>query len=248
MSGSSVMPKVLIIDDEPQISRLLKLTLQTDSYSVRDTDDGQTGLIEAAAFRPDLIILDLGLPDMPGIDVLKRLREWTKVPVLVLSVSTGQFEKVSALDSGADDYLTKPFDTSELLARLRVLIRRKSSTVEAIVIRFGSIQMDLNAHVVTKNGQEVRLTAMEYALLHLLITNRGKIVMHKNILRELWGPRFETHTNYLRVYMRRLRQKLEDNPEEPRFLVTVSGFGYRLNDKDLTFVNKTDQDQDLASA
>jgi two-component system, OmpR family, KDP operon response regulator KdpE len=246
MTGSSLAPKVLIIDDEPQISRLLKLSLETDSYSVRDVDEGRRGLIEAAAFRPDLIILDLGLPDMPGLDVLSRLREWTKVPVLVLSVSTGQFEKVSALDAGADDYLTKPFDTSELLARLRVLIRRKQSAVEAIVIRFGSIQMDLNAHVVTKNGQEVRLTAMEYALLHLLITNRGKIVMHKNILRELWGPRFESHTNYLRVYMRRLRQKLEDNPEEPKYLVTVSGFGYRLNDKDLTIEQQANQD--LASA
>jgi two-component system KDP operon response regulator KdpE len=246
MSGSSQMPKVLIIDDEPQISRLLKLTLETDGYLVRDADDGRTGLIEAAAFRPDLIILDLGLPDMPGLDVLKRLREWTKAPVLVLSVRTGQFEKVSALDSGADDYLTKPFDTSEMLARLRVLIRRKHSTIEAIVIKFGSIQMDLNAHVVTKNGQEIRLTAMEYALLHLLITNRGKIVMHKNILRELWGPRFESHTNYLRVYMRRLRQKLEDNPEEPKFLVTVSGFGYRLNDKELTIEHQANQD--LASA
>jgi two-component system, OmpR family, KDP operon response regulator KdpE len=241
MNGTSLMPKVLIIDDEPQIRRLLKLTLETDSYSVRDADDGRTGLIEAAAFRPDLIILDLGLPDMPGLDVLKRLREWTKVPVLVLSVCTGQFEKVSSLDSGADDYLTKPFDTSELLARLRVLIRRKQSTIEAVVIRFGSIQMDLNAHVVTKGGQEVRLTAMEYALLHLLITNRGKIVMHKNILRELWGPRFESHTNYLRVYMRRLRLKLEDNPEDPRFLITVSGFGYRLNDKELTIENQANQ-------
>src|ERR1700722_6418377 len=241
MSGSS-LPKVLIIDDEPQISRLLKLTLETDGYLVRDADDGRTGLIEAAAFRPDLIILDLGLPDLPGLDVLKRLREWTKVPVLVLSVRTGQFEKVSALDSGADDYLTKPFDSSELLARLRVLSRRQNAAIGSVIIRFGAIEMDLNPHIVRKAGQEVKLTAMEYALLYLLVTNRGKIVMHKNILRELWGPRFESHTNYLRVYIRRLRQKLEDNPDQPKFLVTVSGFGYRLNDKDLTIEHQSNQD------
>jgi two-component system KDP operon response regulator KdpE len=234
MNGSSPMPKVLVIDDEPQIRRLLRFTLEADGYALREADDGRTGLIEAAGFRPDLIILDLGLPDMPGLDVLKRLREWTKVPVLILSVQTGQFDKVSALDSGADDYLTKPFDSSELLARLRALVRRQNSAIGAVIIRFGNIKMDLSAHLVTKAGEEVKLTAMEYALLYLLVTNRGKIVMHKNILRELWGPRFESHTNYLRVYMRRLRQKLEDNPDQPRFLATVSGFGYRLNDKELS--------------
>jgi two-component system KDP operon response regulator KdpE len=234
-----MMPKVLVIDDEAQIRRLLRFTLEADGYSVRETDDGRTGIIEAAGYRPDLIILDLGLPDMPGIDVLKRLREWTDVPVIILSVRTGQYDKVSALDSGADDFITKPFDSSELLARLRVLSRRQHSGAGAVVIRLGSVEVDLSAHMVTKNGQEVKLTAMEYALLHLLLTNRGKIVMHKNILRELWGPRFESHTNYLRVYMRRLRQKLEDNPEDPKYLVTVSGFGYRLNDKDLSVTQET---------
>ena len=234
-----MMPKVLVIDDEAQIRRLLRFTLEADGYSVRETDDGRTGIIEAAGYRPDLIILDLGLPDMPGIDVLKRLREWTDVPVIILSVRTGQYDKVSALDSGADDFITKPFDSSELLARLRVLSRRQHSGAGAVVILLGSVEVDLSAHMVTKNGQEVKLTAMEYALLHLLLTNRGKIVMHKNILRELWGPRFESHTNYLRVYMRRLRQKLEDNPEDPKYLVTVSGFGYRLNDKDLSVTQET---------
>jgi two-component system KDP operon response regulator KdpE len=227
------MPKVLVIDDEPQIRRLLRFTLESDGHAVKDADNGQTGLIEAAGWRPEMIILDLGLPDIPGLEVLKRLREWTKVPVLVLSVRTGQFDKVSALDSGADDYLTKPFDSSELLARLRVLSRRQNAAIGSVIIRFGSIEMDLNAHIVRKAGEEVKLTAMEYALLYLLVTNRGKIVMHKNILRELWGPRFESHTNYLRVYIRRLRQKLEDNPEQPKYLVTVSGFGYRLNDREL---------------
>jgi two-component system KDP operon response regulator KdpE len=233
MSGSVLMPKVLVIDDEPQIRRLLKFTLEAGGHVVKDADSGQSGLIEAAGWRPEIIILDLCLPDIPGLEVLKRLREWTQVPVLVLSVRTGQEEKVSALDSGADDYLTKPFDSSELLARLRVLARRQHSAMDSVVIRFGSIEMDLNAHLVRKEGQEVKLTAMEYALLHLLVTYRGKIVMHKNILRELWGPRFESHTNYLRVYMRRLRQKLEDNPDQPKYLITVSGFGYRLNDQEL---------------
>jgi two-component system KDP operon response regulator KdpE len=232
-NGTAAMTKVLVIDDEPQIRRLLRLTLESEKYTVREADGGRMGLIEAAGFRPDLVVLDLSLPDMPGQDVLKRLREWTEVPVLILSVSTGQYEKVAALDSGADDYLTKPFDSSELLARLRVLLRRQNSSAEPVVIRFGSVQVNLSAHIVTKGDKEVSLTAMEYALLHLLIANRGKIVMHKNILRELWGPRFENHTNYLRVYMRRLRQKLEDNPEKPQFLTTVSGFGYRLLDKEL---------------
>jgi two-component system KDP operon response regulator KdpE len=135
------------------------------------------------------------------------------------------------LDSGADDYVTKPFDTFELMARLRVLSRRQSSAVEAVIVRFGTIQVDLGSHMVTKAGEEVGLTAMEYALLQILVTNRGKIMMHKNLLRALWGPQFESHTNYLRVYMRRLRQKLEDQPDQPVFLQTVAGFGYRLNDK-----------------
>lgn len=227
------MTKVLVIDDEPQIRRLLRLTLEADKYVVREADDGRMGLIEAAGFRPDIIVLDLALPDMPGQEVLKGLREWSKVPVLILSSTTGQFEKVSSLDAGADDYLTKPFDSSEFLARLRVLIRRQISATETVIVRFGSIEVNQGSHIVRKGDREVSLTAMEYAFLNILIMNRGKIVMHKNILRELWGPRFENHTNYLRVYMRRLRQKLEDNPEQPRFLTTVSGFGYRLLDKEL---------------
>ncbi len=231
MNVTPPMPKVLIIDDEVQIQRLLKLTLEAEKYVVRQAFSGRTGLIELAAFRPDLVILDLGLPDMSGMDVLKRLREWSGVHVLVLSVQTEQSEKIAVLDSGADDYVTKPFDACELMARLRVLSRRQNSAIEAVVVTFGSIQVDLGSHLVTRAGREVSLTAMEYALLHLLVTNRGKIMMHKNLLRTLWGPQFESNTNYLRVYMRRLRQKLEDRPDQPAFLVTVAGFGYRLNDK-----------------
>jgi two-component system KDP operon response regulator KdpE len=232
-----MMTKVLVIDDEPQIRRLLRLTLEADKYTVREADDGRMGLIEAAGFRPDLIVLDLSLPDMPGQEVLRCLREWTEVPVLILSVSTGKYEKITTLDSGADDYLTKPFDSWELLARLRVLTRRHHSPAESVILNFGSVKVNLGAHIVTKDDKEVSLTAMEYALLRLMITNRGKIVMHKQILRELWGPRFENHTNYLRVYMRRLRQKLEENPEQPKFLTTVSGFGYRLLDGELYVEN-----------
>jgi two-component system KDP operon response regulator KdpE len=222
-------PKALIVDDEPQIRRLLKLTLEAEGYAVREAELGSSGLTEAAFTRPDLIILDLGLPDISGIEFIKRLREWSAVPVLVLSVRSSQLDKVTALDIGADDYLTKPFDPSELFARLRVLRRRLHPNDEPTVVGFGTVQVDLMGHTVTKDGREVRLTATEYALLNLLITNRGKIVTHKQTLRELWGPGCENRTNYLRVYMGRLRQKLEDDPNQPRFLLTASGFGYRLN-------------------
>ena len=234
--------RILVVEDEQKLANALKEGLQAENHSVDLAHTGEEGFFLAETQPFDLLLLDVMLPGRSGTEILAAMRQrGFKTPVLMLTARDTVQDRVLGLDSGADDYLTKPFDTSELLARLRVLIRRKQSTIEAVVIRFGSIQMDLNAHVVTKGGQEVRLTAMEYALLHLLITNRGKIVMHKNILRELWGPRFESHTNYLRVYMRRLRLKLEDNPEDPRFLITVSGFGYRLNDKELTIENQANQ-------
>jgi two-component system KDP operon response regulator KdpE len=230
--ASPIRIKALVIDDEPQIRWLLKLTLEAEGYNVRIAELGMAGLTEAAFARPDLIILDLGLPDISGIEVLKRLREWSKVPVLVLSVRSSQLDKITALDSGADDYMTKPFDPSELFARLRVLKRRVLAKDEPAIVRFGAVQVDLNAHIVTKAGREVRLTTKEYALLSVLLTNRGKILTHKHILRELWGPRSENQVNYLRVYMGRLRQKLEDNPNQPKYLITASGFGYRLSADD----------------
>jgi len=221
--------KTLVIDDELQIRRLLKLALEGEGYEVRVADQGLSGLTEAAFTRPDVVILDLGLPDISGIEVIKRLREWTTIPILVLTVRANQPEKILALDTGANDYLTKPFDPSELFARLRVLTRRPQAGADTATVSFGAIQVDLNAHVVKKDGREVRLTAREYAMLSLLVKNHGKILSHKQILRELWGPRCESQTNYLRVYMGRLRQKLEDNPNQPRFLLTASGFGYRLD-------------------
>jgi two-component system KDP operon response regulator KdpE len=202
--------------------------LEAAGYAVREADAGQIGLNEAAYRRPDAIILDLGLPDLPGVEVLKRLREWSQIPVLILSVRGAESDKIAALDAGADDFLTKPFGSGELLARLRVLLRRALTPEETGVVKFGTIEVDLTRRVVTKDGAEVRLTAKEYAFLRLLAVHRDKVITHRQILREIWGPKAEDQTHYLRVYMAHLRQKLEDEPNQPRHLRTESGIGYRL--------------------
>ncbi|HZZ58713.1 MAG TPA: response regulator [Opitutaceae bacterium] len=220
--------EVLVIDDEVQIRRLLHVTLEGAGYAVREADTGQLGLNEIALRRPDAVVLDLGLPDLPGLEVLKRAREWTQVPVLVLSVLGEEAQKVAALDAGADDYLTKPFGGGELLARLRVMLRRTQPEDGVSVIRFGNVEIDFNRRLVTRNGAEVSLTVKEYALLRLLATHRGKVLTHRQILREIWGPKSEEQTHYLRVYMDRLRQKLEDAPKHPKFLTTALGVGYRF--------------------
>jgi two-component system, OmpR family, KDP operon response regulator KdpE len=221
--------EVLVIDDEVQIRRLLRVTLQAAHYAVREADAGQIGLNEVAYRRPDAVILDLGLPDLPGVDVLKRLREWSQVPVLILSVRGAESDKIAALDAGADDYLTKPFGSGELLARLRVLLRRTQTPEEMGVVKFGAVEVDLTRRVVTKNGEEVRLTAKEYALLRLLLVHRGKVITHRQVLREIWGPKAEDQTHYLRVYMAHLRQKLEDEPNQPKYFRTEAGIGYRFS-------------------
>ena len=219
---------MLVVDDEIQIRRLLRVTLEAGGFAVRDCDCGQVGLSEIAFRRPDAVVLDLGLPDVPGAVVLRRLREWSQVPVLVLSVLGHEDDKVAALDAGADDYLTKPFNGRELLARLRVMLRRAQPDDGISVVRFGAIEVDLARRMVTKRGGEVPLTAKEYALLRLLVSHRGKVLTHRQILRDVWGPNAEEQTHYSRVYMDRLRRKLEDNPKRPKFLKTALGVGYRF--------------------
>jgi two-component system KDP operon response regulator KdpE len=219
---------VLVIDDEVQIRRLLRITLEATGITVLEADTGRMGLEEAARCHPDAIILDLGLPDLSGLQVLKQLREWTKVPVLVLTVLAAESDKVAALDAGADDYLTKPFGSAEIAARLRAILRRVVDESEPASITFGDIEVNLAARTVKKAGAEVRLTAKEYAMLRLLVIHRGKVVTHGQMLRELWGPKAEENTHYLRVHMTHIRQKLETEPHKPRHLRTESGIGYRL--------------------
>ena len=219
---------ILVIDDEVQIRRLLRLTLEGAGHRVREAATAALGLHEAATLRPAAIVLDLGLPDADGLDVLRRLREWSGVPVLILSVRDQEAQKIAALDAGADDYLTKPFGGGELLARLRVLLRRATPHDEPAIIAFGEIEIDRAARVIRRAGQEVHLTGKEYALLALLAQHRGKVVTHRQILREVWGPGAEENTHYLRVHMAHLRAKLEPEPDRPRHLRTEAGIGYRL--------------------
>ncbi len=218
----------LIIDDEVQIRRLLKVTLEAEQYRVYETETGQTGLIELAHRKPDVVLLDLGLPDMDGIDVLRRLREWSKVPVLILSVRQGVEDKVSALDAGADDYLTKPFHSAELTARLRAIQRHTAAEMAEPVFECASLQIDFASRIVKRSGQEIPLTATEYALLRVLAQNAGKVVTHRQLLREVWGPQAEEQAQYLRVYMNHLRKKLGEQADQPRLLRNEPGIGYRL--------------------
>ena len=218
----------LVIDDEVQIRRLLRLTLEANGYKVFEAATGQDGLLEAAQRRPEVVVLDLGLPDLDGVTVLKRLREWSRAPVLVLSVRDRDEDKIAALDNGADDYVTKPFSTGELLARLRVAQRHVQPTPENAVFRSGDLQVDLTARVVTVKGREVKLTATEYSLVRLFIRHAGRILTHRQILREVWGPNQEEQTHYLRVYVGHLREKLEANPAQPEHFITEPGVGYRL--------------------
>ena len=221
----------LVIDDEVQIRRLLRLTLEANGYKVYEAATGQDGLLEAAQRRPEVVVLDLGLPDLDGVTVLKRLREWSRVPVLVLSVRDRDEDKIAALDNGADDYVTKPFSTGELLARLRVAQRHVQPTPDTVVFRSGDLQVDLTARIVTVKGREVKLTATEYALVRLFVRHAGKVLTHRQILREVWGPNHEAQTHYLRVYLGHLREKLEANPAQPEHFITEPGVGYRLIEK-----------------
>lgn len=228
MKSSETCKDILVIDDEVQIRRLLRLTLETAGFGVRESDTGRGGLDEIVRRAPDALVLDMGLPDLSGLDVLRQLREWSRLPVLVLTVRAAETDKVAALDAGADDYLTKPFGSAELTARLRAILRRAPTEAELATVTFGDIMVDFASRTVRKADREVKLTPKEYLLLRLLVLHRGKVVTHQHILRELWGPRSEDQTHYLRVHMAHLRQKLESEPHRPRHLRTESGIGYRL--------------------
>jgi two-component system KDP operon response regulator KdpE len=232
MTTSPLKPTALIIDDELQIRRLLRVCLEANGYRVSEAATGKEGIAEAAQHPPDVVILDLGLPDMEGVDVLKRLREWSRAPVVVLSVRDREEDKIAALDNGADDYVTKPFSSGELLARLRVAQRHAAPSSETTVFRSGQLEVDLAARVVKLKGKEVKLTATEYSLLRLFVQHAGKVLTHRQILREVWGPNYVEQTHYLRVYLAHLREKLETNPAQPELLTTESGVGYRLVTKE----------------
>jgi two-component system KDP operon response regulator KdpE len=221
-------PVALIIDDEVQIRRLLRVVLEGEDYQVHEAETGQQGLMEIASRRPDVILLDLGLPDSDGLEVLKRLREWSEAPVLILSVRDDEAGKVVALDAGAEDYVTKPFSTQELLARLRAAQRKTRPEEEISVFKKGDLIVDLAARTVARGGREIKLTATEYALLRLFVRHPGRVLTHRYILREIWGPKSEEHRQYLRVYVTHLRQKIESDPTNPSLIRTEQGIGYRF--------------------
>ena len=221
--------QVLLVDDELQIRRFLRISLEANGYQVEETTTGQDAIVKAAQHRPDLIILDLGLPDMDGLEVLKRLREWTKTPVIILSVRDSDADKVAALDAGADDYLSKPFSVAELMARLRTALRHAQPAQETVIFSAGRLQVDLSRRLVLVDDEPVKLTPTEYALLRLMIQHAGKVLTHKQILREVWGAEYINETHYLRVYFAQLRQKIETDPNRPQILLTEAGVGYRLN-------------------
>jgi two-component system, OmpR family, KDP operon response regulator KdpE len=223
------MPRVLVVDDEPQLVRALAINLRARKYQVDAAQDGAGALQLAAGRHPDVIILDLGLPDMDGVDVIKGLRGWTRVPIIVLSARHASEEKVDALDAGADDYVTKPFGMAELLARLRAAVRRATpADPEDLVIATESFTVDLAAKKVNRGGSDIRLTPTEWHVLEFLVRNSGRLVTQKQLLQEVWGPAYAAETNYLRVYMAQLRRKLEKDPSHPRHFITEAGMGYRF--------------------
>jgi len=221
---------VVLIEDEKQIRRFVKAALEAEGITVHEADTGQRGLIEAATRKPDLIIVDLGLPDTDGLDVIRELRGWTELPVIVLSARSQESEKVAALDAGADDYLSKPFGVSELMARIRAHLRRRNQggAAETPVVRFGTVEVDLALRQVRRDGEAVHLTPLEYRLLATLVRHAGRVLTHRQLLRDVWGPSHVESNHYLRIYMGHLRQKLERDATQPEHIVTETGVGYRL--------------------
>lgn len=220
--------RILIIDDEKQIRKLLEVALSSHGYELEEAACGRDGLNKAAVFRPDLIVLDLGLPDLDGLEVLRQLREWSKTPVIILSVREQENEKITALDSGADDYVTKPFGMGELLARIRAALRHAAGLGNEPVLSFGDLVVDVARRHITVNGYEIKLTPTEYELAKNLAIYAGKVLTHRQLLRAVWGPSYENDTQYLRVYIAQLRRKIEEDPSRPRHIITEPGVGYRL--------------------
>lgn len=227
---TEITPIAILVEDEKQIRRFVRDALEAEGWQVYEAETVRQGLIEAGTRKPDLVILDLGLPDRDGIDFIRDLRGWSELPIIVLSARSHEMDKIAALDAGADDYLTKPFGVGELLARVRVALRRhqKTGAAGATVVEFGGVRVDLVNHSVMRGGQTVHLTPIEYRLLALLVRNAGKMLTHRQILREIWGPSHVESSHYLRIYMGQLRHKLEENPAQPRFFLTEAGVGYRL--------------------
>jgi two-component system KDP operon response regulator KdpE len=224
------LPVAILVEDERQIRRFVRTALEAEGWNVHETDTLRQGLTDAATRRPDLIILDLGLPDGDGVNFLRDLRGWSKVPVIVLSARVDERDKIDALDAGADDYLTKPFGVGELLARVRATSRRRAEagTGPGALFAFGDVKIDLSLRTVHKGGVAIHLTPIEYRLLSLLVANTGKVLTHRQILREVWGPAHSEDGHYVRVYMGHLRQKLEDDPAQPKHILTETAVGYRL--------------------
>lgn len=223
------VPNILLIEDEPQIRRFVRTALQAEGFQVFEAEHGQRGLIDAATRAPDLMIVDLGLPDMDGLQVIQDLRTWSAMPIIVLSARSDEKDKIEALDAGADDYLTKPFSVGELLARVRAHLRRRETGNSASsVFSFGDVVVDLAKRTVERKGEAVHLTSTEYRLLTVLIRHAGRILTHGQLLRDVWGPNHNEHSHYVRIYMANLRQKLEKDPTQPEHLLTEIGMGYRL--------------------
>jgi len=222
-----------VVEDEPEIRRFLRTSLGAEGYRVVEAESGVQGVTDAGTHKPDLAIVDLGLPDLDGVEVIRRIRAWSPMPIIVLSARAREQAKVDALDAGADDYVTKPFGVGELLARLRVALRHaaRSGSGGTTLIRLGNVELDLERRRVIRAGGEVHLTPIEFRLLACLAQHLGMVTTHRQLLREVWGPSHVEHTHYLRIYMKQLREKLEDDPVRPRFLLTESGVGYRLVDE-----------------
>ncbi len=220
--------RILVIDDESQIRKLLKVSLKSQGFYIEESHDGRDGINKVAIIKPDLVILDLGLPDMDGKEDIREIREWSNVPIVILTARDQEQEKIEALDNGADDYITKPFGIGELLARIRVCLRRKTEDENEHIFNFGGLIIDLVNRRITVDNMEIKLTPTEYEIIKVLAQNAGKVITHKQLLKKVWGNAYDNDNNYIRVYIGQIRRKIEPNPAQPCYIITESGVGYRL--------------------